>query len=95
MSRHATKQNGVSALIRKKPYDCLYEKKSIKAEPNEYVLVPKRVIDKYNQLCNDVLEVLPDSESWRLADQMLIEMNQRDESLEVGTSKDSVCKKEI
>ena len=89
MSRYVTKQNGVSALIHKKPYDCLYEKKAIRADTNEYVLVPKRVIDKYNQLCNDVLEVFPDSEPWKLADQMLIEMNQRKESPEAGTSRDS------
>lgn len=93
MSRHATKQNGVSALIHKKPYDYLYENKSIRAVPNEYVLVPKRVIDKYNQLCNDVLEVIPDSEAWKLANQMLIEMNQRKESSEAATSKDSSNKK--
>lgn len=93
MSRLVTKQNGVSALIHKKPYDCLYENKSIRAVPNEYVLVPKRVIDKYNQLCNDVLEVITDSEAWKLANQMLIEMNQRKESLEAATSKDSVVTK--
>jgi len=64
----------------KKPYDCMYEKKSIRADPNEYVLVPKSVINKWNQLCNDVLEVIPDSESYTVASTMLSEMGQRKES---------------
>lgn len=91
MSRHTSKQNGLSTQISKKPYDCMYEKKSIRADPNEYVLVPKNVINKWNQLCNDVLEVVPTSDSYTLASIMLSEMGQRKESKEVAASKDS-CK---
>ena len=72
MSRRITKQNGVSALIHKKPYDCLYEKKSIKAK-----------FDYWNQICNDVLEVIPDEKSYLLIEYLLIDMNQRKESLEL------------
>lgn len=80
MSRHTSKQNSLSTQISKKPYDCMYEKKSIRADPNEYVLVPKSVINKWNQLCNDVLEVVPASDSYTLASIMLSEMGQRKES---------------
>lgn len=80
MSRHTSKQNSLSMQLGKKPYDCMYEKKSIRVDPNEYVLVPKSVINKWNQLCNDVLEVVPNSESYTLASIMLHEMGQRKES---------------
>ena len=78
MSRHATKQNGVSALIRKKPYDCLYEKKSIKAKPGKRYDEEK--IDDYNEKITEVLSNIPNSSEWLLLRKVFIDCGLRKES---------------
>lgn len=90
MSRRRNKQNRVSVLINKKPGKCMYEKGvQVFTQQSEQSLVPTYVINKWNQLCDDVLSVIPNSESWNLVSKMLEEMGQRKESPEAGTSRDS------
>lgn len=55
MSRHTSKQNGLSTQISKKPYDCVYEKKGIRNAPREQVLVDKFKVDIVNHLVNEML----------------------------------------
>lgn len=63
MSRHTSKQNGLSTQISKKPYDCVYEKKGIRNAPREQVLVDKFKVDIVNHLVNEMLETDPTLET--------------------------------
>lgn len=93
MSRHATKQNGVSVLIHKKPYDCLYEKKSIRAKPSEQY--NEQVIAEYNERITEVLREIPNHENWLLIRKIFIECGLRKESSGTAIPKDSVIKNKI
>lgn len=89
MSRHTNKQNGLSTQISKKPYDCMYDKKKTIKSPSEKELVDKYKIDVLNQLTDEVLETVPDSESWLLLSKALEYLGKRRKSSEVAASKDT------
>ena len=74
MSRHTSKQNSLSTQISKKPYDCMYEKKSIRAEPREQYLVDKEVADYWTELTTEVLKEIPNSEPHLLLRKAFTEM---------------------
>ena len=77
MSRHTSKQNSLSAQLGKKPYNCLYENKSIRVKPSQY---EEQVIADYNERITEVLSEIPNHETWLLVRKIFIECGLRKES---------------
>lgn len=80
MSRHINKQNRISAQLSKKPYDCIYERKAIRAVPNDRYRVNPSVADDYNEKITEILKEIPKLEAWLLLRKVFIELGIRKES---------------
>lgn len=90
MSKRANKQNKVSALIKKKPYDCMYEKGGIKSMNQRMYMVDKQKVLDINYLVDEVLETDTENQSALAQERCLEFLGLRiKESSEAPTSKDS------